>query len=80
MNEENEGLRRALHEQEQKEESGPLLQQLRQEIITLKVSFTRAGAEGGEWPTPPATETGDHYSQGELYKSRRRRAAHSSSI
>jgi len=62
-------------------ESGPLLQQLRQEIITLKVSFTGAGAEGGEWPTPPAVETGDHYSQGELYRdrSRRRRVAHSSS-
>jgi hypothetical protein len=44
MNEENEGLRRALQGLEQKEESGPLLQQLRQEIITLKVSFTGAGA------------------------------------
>ncbi len=51
----------ALQEQEQKKESDPLLQQLRQEIITLKVSFTRAGAEEGEWPTPPAAETGDHY-------------------
>jgi hypothetical protein len=54
---------------------------LRQEIITLKVIFTGAGAEGGEWPTPPAAETGDHFSQGELYRSRirRRRMAHSSS-